>query len=174
MIRVHAELCSGCRQCEVACSFAHSSGSVARSLARIQVVKDEAMGLDYPVLCQQCTDRFCLAACPTGALSIGSLGEVLVDQAKCSGCGLCENACPIGAIRMHDDNPQVCNLCGGTPQCVQACTMQALCYEPDNTEHAMLRPADPGEGHTPDAKARQYAMRETDEHRSRWHTQGWR
>lgn len=45
-----------------------------------------------------CTkDCLCLYVCPTGATDTEN-GQV--DAAKCTGCGICANACPSGAISM--------------------------------------------------------------------------
>lgn len=41
----------------------------------------------------------CVAACPSGALSIGP-GGVVIDRQKCRGCGDCARACPAAAIEV--------------------------------------------------------------------------
>ncbi|MCK5082860.1 MAG: electron transfer flavoprotein subunit alpha [Candidatus Omnitrophica bacterium] len=47
---------------------------------------------------------------------------ISVDKDKCSGCGLCERACPFNAITMVDGKAEIdldkCNLCSS---CVEAC-----------------------------------------------------
>jgi len=49
-----------------------------------------------------------------------------VDEEKCTGCGLCEEVCPAGAISV-DDVAQVdagkCNDCGA---CVEECPNEAI------------------------------------------------
>jgi MinD superfamily P-loop ATPase len=45
---------------------------------------------------------------------------------------VCEKACPIGAIEIFNKLAYVCDLCGGTPKCVEACTEGAITYEPES------------------------------------------
>jgi Fe-S-cluster-containing hydrogenase component 2 len=129
MITLDLSKCSGCSRCEVNCSFFHS-GKIGRSGARIKVVKIEDMGIDYPVVCQQCRERYC-TKCPEKAIEIGPLGQVVVSPTLCTVCGTCEMLCPIGAIELYEEIPHVCDLCGGDPRCVPACTLDAIRYEPD-------------------------------------------
>jgi len=52
-----------------------------------------------------------------------------VDKEKCTGCGLCEQACPFGAIKIVDKIAIIgdeCTLCGA---CVQACNTDAITIE---------------------------------------------
>jgi Fe-S-cluster-containing hydrogenase component 2 len=127
MIRIDAAACTGCRCCEAACAF-HHTGSGGRTLSRIRVVNLYEVGVDAPVVCQQCVERYCLA-CPSGALTVGSLGQVVVSPTLCSECGACAQSCPIGAIEAVDGLPFVCDLCGGQPRCVEACTPHAIAFE---------------------------------------------
>ena len=43
---------------------------------------------------------FCLPKCPEGALSVGADGRVVVDFAKCTGCGACADVCPSRAMEI--------------------------------------------------------------------------
>ncbi|MBK5114908.1 MAG: 4Fe-4S binding protein [Candidatus Heimdallarchaeota archaeon] len=87
------------------------------------------IGIDSPVVCQQCVERYCINDCSNEALSIGSQGEILVNMDVCSLCSNCEEACPIGAIQLFNDEVFVCNLCSGDPECIKACTEGALSLE---------------------------------------------
>ncbi len=75
MIRIDASKCTGCRCCEAACAF-HHTGSGGRLLSRIRVVNLYELGVDAPVVCQQCVERYCIA-CPEDALTLGPLGQVV-------------------------------------------------------------------------------------------------
>lgn len=167
MITLELEKCSGCSRCEVHCSFFHS-GKVGRSGARIKVVKVEEIGIDYPVVCQHCKERYCVK-CPEEAIEIGPLGQIVVSPTLCTACGTCEIMCPIGAIQLFEEIPYVCDLCGGQPRCVEACTMDAIHYEPDVTDTVSLKEYKKGSrGQLPEQKRLRYAMVGSRELRDRW------
>ena len=63
---------------------------------------------------------------------------MIVSQTRCTLCGVCEKACPIGAIEIFNDIVYVCDLCGGRPQCVDACTEEAVLFEPEEIEGPSL------------------------------------
>lgn len=130
-VSVDPSKCVGCNICELWCSYEHE-GVFSRSLSRITVFTYETMGLDYPVVCQQCEPAPCVELCPTGALSKGSLGQVTLDKGKCIGCRVCSEVCPYGAANMRPDGrfPMICDLCGGEPVCVARCPTNALSLTP--------------------------------------------
>ncbi|HEU5157713.1 MAG TPA: 4Fe-4S dicluster domain-containing protein [Streptosporangiaceae bacterium] len=82
-----------------------------------------------PVLCNQCEDAPCLNACPTGAVVRMDGGEVMIDEGDCNLNKFCMAACPYGAIYIDDDKgaAQKCTFChhrtaeGRQPACVDAC-----------------------------------------------------
>ncbi len=94
-------------------------------------------GVDAPVACVQCEEGYCLR-CPEDAISVGPHGQMVVSQTRCTLCGVCEKACPIGAIEIFNDIVYVCDLCGGRPQCVDACTEEAILFEPGEKEGPTL------------------------------------
>jgi carbon-monoxide dehydrogenase iron sulfur subunit len=128
-LEVDISKCTGCRRCETTCSFYHT-GKVSNRLARIKIIHQYLTGIDGPVVCQQCTERYCMV-CPVGALSIGPLGQVIVSPTVCTLCGSCAQRCPIGAIEIHENIVYVCDLCGGKPRCVEACTERAITFNPE-------------------------------------------
>lgn len=137
MIKVDIGKCTGCRMCETACSFFHT-GAVNRHMSRIKVMHHYGTGVDGPVLCRQCEERYCMD-CPSSALSIGSLGQVIASPTICTLCKKCERNCPIGAIEVFNGIVYVCDLCGGSPRCVAACSEGALSFVPDETETVSLQ-----------------------------------
>jgi len=129
VIRCDIGLCVGCRMCEVSCSAGHYVG-VSSELSRIRVAKMEGSGIDLAIACLSCLEKPCLE-CPTLALSVGSRGEIVLEEDDCINCRACYEACPVGAVGYHDDLPLFCDLCGdGPPACVEVCPTGAL----SNTE----------------------------------------
>jgi Fe-S-cluster-containing hydrogenase component 2 len=45
---------------------------------------------------------------------------------------VCEKSCPIGAIEVFNDLVYVCDLCGGDPKCVPACSEDAISWHREN------------------------------------------
>jgi Fe-S-cluster-containing hydrogenase component 2 len=167
MITLDLARCSGCSRCEVNCSFFHS-GKIGRSGSRIKVVKIENIGIDYPVVCQQCRERYC-TKCPEKAIRVDSLGQVIVSPTLCSACGTCEILCPIGAMELFEEIPLVCDLCGGDPRCVKACTLDAIRYAPEVTGAISLKEfKKSSRGLHPEEKRLRYVMALSRELRDRW------
>ena len=82
--------------------------------------------------CTQCKEAWCLAACPSAAISrVAESGVVQVDDNRCVGCKMCTLACPFGVIAYNPSTGKAikCDHCDGTPVCVQMCPTGALAYE---------------------------------------------
>jgi len=127
---IDPQLCAGCRICEMECSYAHEK-RFGTAISRIRVCKLEEVGIDYPVVCQQCANAPCVAACPEGALRKTEIGSIEVDFSRCKRCGACVKACPFGAMNLHPVTgiPISCDLCGGHPICVAECPTGAIFVE---------------------------------------------
>jgi len=136
MIRVDISKCTGCKRCETACAF-FRSGRINNRISRIKAMNLYEIGIDGAVVCNQCKERYC-DCCPEKAITMGSLGEVVVSQTLCTLCGVCRKACPIGAIEIFNDFVYVCDLCGGRPRCIEACKEGAITYEVDEAHHPSL------------------------------------
>ena len=126
---VDKDACSGCRRCELACSFRHL-GKYWPEMSRIRVDKDEGRGLDAPSVCRQCGAAKCVQACPEGALRRDPATKaVILDPSRCTKCLSCRAACPFDAIRIDSEGfPMICDLCGGDPACVEACPTRAVWF----------------------------------------------
>lgn len=127
-IFANADRCSGCRLCEMACSFSHEN-AFGSSTSRITVVKEDIFGFDLPKVCWHCNPCNAMENCPENALE-RKLGLIIVNEDKCVGCGTCSETCIIGAIKLHPERntPLICNQCGGNPLCVRRCPTKALTY----------------------------------------------
>jgi phenylglyoxylate dehydrogenase beta subunit len=67
--------------------------------------------------------------CPAAALSKNSgSGVIDWDETKCVNCLLCTVGCAYGGIAYDTFAAHVikCDMCGGAPACVKACTRGAL------------------------------------------------
>src|SRR5688572_20323774 len=70
-LRIHPEKCTGCMQCELACSFVQTGEfRPARSLIRVHIFDELASYSPYT--CFQCKEAWCMTACPTNAIAINA------------------------------------------------------------------------------------------------------
>ena len=137
--KVTVERCIACGKCELACAFANGSEGKP-SKTRINIFK-RGPELGTPVVCFQCDDAACAAACPAQALVRNEeTGAIEMDRGRCILCRLCVAACPFGNMLWDEAYHlvQKCDLCGGDPKCVPFCPTRALEYVP--AEEASKRP----------------------------------
>jgi anaerobic carbon-monoxide dehydrogenase iron sulfur subunit len=121
--------CTGCRACEVRCSFKHFR-VINPARSRIRVMKLEEVGVNIAIACHQCEDAPCITACPTRAIYKDRNTDArVIDELRCIGCRTCADVCPFGAIAMTPDKRLIkCTLCEGDPECVKHCETGALSY----------------------------------------------
>lgn len=46
--------------------------------------------------------KICVKKCPEDAIIAVRANELIIDEAKCNGCGLCENVCPVGRPKLFN------------------------------------------------------------------------
>jgi carbon-monoxide dehydrogenase iron sulfur subunit len=126
-LAIDLQKCTGCRNCELACSAVHTKTFNPRR-SRIQILKDESQNLVVPMVCLQCEDPLCEQACPNGAISYNEKGTLAVDSDKCIGCENCVTACVYGGIEIDTQTLKAikCDLCWGDPACIKACEYGAI------------------------------------------------
>ena len=128
MLNIVPQKCTGCMQCELACSWVQTGTfQPSRSLIRVNVFDEEASYAPYT--CLQCDEAWCMTACPVNAIGVDSAtGAKVVSDDLCIGCHLCTIACPFGTVYTlpHTDKAAKCNLCGGDPACATACPTDAI------------------------------------------------
>jgi Fe-S-cluster-containing dehydrogenase component len=129
---IDLDICVGCHACVVNCkewntggypaplSDQEPYGASARGawLNRVHSyeVGEGAAGrtVHFPKSCLHCENAACVTVCPTGAsYKRDEDGIVLVDEARCIGCGLCAWACPYGARELDASEGVMkkCTLC---------------------------------------------------------------
>ncbi len=122
--------CTGCRQCEMACSASHGEG-FNPSKSRIRVFDFHHEARFVPYTCTQCDQAWCKTACPVEAIVIDkATGAKVIVESRCVGCKVCTIACPFGTVNYNADTGKVvkCDLCDGDPACVKACPTEAITY----------------------------------------------
>jgi len=142
--------CVGCRRCELACTE-YNDGKSSPTMARIKIARNLNFGpkgifpgqhgqgnwgngLVIQDLCKQCPHPVpCANACPNDAIVVRPPTNArAVDLDKCSGCRMCQRACPWEMMSFDSDTNKAtkCFLCDGNPKCVEACPSGALTYVP--------------------------------------------
>jgi len=132
VLRVTVGRCIGCGKCELACAFGRGQGRGQGDAQQSPSVHVERRGPErgIPLLCLQCSDAGCIAACPTQALVRSATTDAIeLRRERCVGCRMCIAACPFGNIVWHaEQGPEKCDLCGGAPRCATFCPTGALSY----------------------------------------------
>jgi len=59
-------------------------------------------------------------------LESGRRVVAVVDSEKCTGCGICEDVCPAGAIKVEEDAIVNPDMCTGCAICVAQCPQNAI------------------------------------------------
>ncbi|MBA7639794.1 Ion-translocating oxidoreductase complex subunit B [subsurface metagenome] len=133
-LTVIPEQCSGCRICELVCAIKHFGvNNPKKSAIRVLTTYPHPV-MRMPIVCSQCKVLTCAQVCPVDALR-RSNGVVQLDKENCISCYKCVDACPFGAIYVHEDYdlPIICDMCGGDPECVKKCPTGALRLIPEST-----------------------------------------
>jgi len=140
-----ARACSGCKACQEACKDRNKLplGVLWRQVIEVSGGKWQKTGAAWEnsvfaynlsLACNHCVHPKCAGVCPTDAYSVRPDGIVLLDSAKCMGCGYCAWACPYGAPQYNAGQGVMtkCNFCydsldaGQPPSCVAACPLRVL------------------------------------------------
>jgi carbon-monoxide dehydrogenase iron sulfur subunit len=117
--------CTNCRLCMLACTAAHYPGVQSTKLARIYI-EDAWPEVGGIHVCLPCKERFCINTCPENALTWED--HVVLDPDKCTQCGECVDACPVGGVRLHPGTgyPHICDTCDGVFSCAKTCPTGAI------------------------------------------------
>jgi len=124
-IKINADLCNGCRACEMICSAFHalpkySSNNPAR--ARIQVVRHPLEDIYVPVYAGESAGAECAGR-----------DKYIIDGKEYDECAFCRSPCPSRDDFKEPDSglPLKCDMCEGEdePLCVKVCITDALVLE---------------------------------------------
>lgn len=131
-----SELCIGCRACQQACQDYHDlpAGKALMEIVERETFAGGALRVRYGMdTCRQCQKPECLPACPFGAIGRDDGGVVVIDRARCTGCGACVRACPLHHIVLSGRKAMKCMECservGETPVCQAACPLDCIRWE---------------------------------------------
>jgi len=121
-------LCVECGACAAACYATHVGMDVLQFGTSSEVC--------LPLVCRQCEEPACVAACPADAMIRQDDGTVRRAPFRCRGCGTCVRACPFGVLSdtIQRHLAAKCDLCvarlaeGAEPACVATCPTRALTF----------------------------------------------
>jgi tetrathionate reductase subunit B len=152
---VDAAKCSNCSLCIIACKDEHvghgyspwtkPQPDTGQFWIDVQTTESgrapRVKVSQLPLFCQHCGNAACVKACPDNAIKRRADGLVWIDPASCTGCGLCESACPYDVIYMNKELniAQKCTGCahrvdeGLPPRCVEICPHNAIAFGDDTS-----------------------------------------
>ncbi|MBO3443785.1 4Fe-4S dicluster domain-containing protein [Clostridium sp. CCUG 7971] len=138
-ILINKELCSGCKNCVLACMLKHNKDSDIYTLDLENIDNDSMVHIELdkenrpvPIICRHCDEPECVLTCMSGAMvKDKESGIVSYDEKKCGSCYMCVMACPYGVLKPDDRTKQIilkCDLCKDeeTPRCVANCPTGAI------------------------------------------------
>jgi carbon-monoxide dehydrogenase iron sulfur subunit len=130
MLMVDYSKCTGCRLCEVVCSVkkdrAVNPTRARITVIKWEPICVETPMLCQQCESAPCMAVCPVRALARDE----QIGRVTIDYDLCIGCKFCVAACPFGAMGIDPVARKVikCDLCDGDPTCVKFCETKALQY----------------------------------------------
>lgn len=129
ILYIDPDKCTGCKRCELYCSYRFEEAYNDNS--RIRVVYFEDIALGIPSCCAECEVKACEEICPSEAIKTNENNVTEVSEDLCIGCKQCIFACPFGSASFDFEKGVAikCNLCGDKdPECASHCPFDAIQY----------------------------------------------
>lgn len=145
-------VCTGCRLCELACSFAKFNNINSYERTHIRHVIEFDRGEIEAQYCQHCEEPLCMASCPASAIHKDEHnGIVKINPLECIGCQTCNIVCPVRSPKFYPDRKisMKCDLCDGDPACVKYCSPMAISLVTRDEADRLLRQIYGGERSIP-------------------------
>ena len=124
-IKIKADLCNGCRACEVVCSGFHASppySVINPARSRIRVIRYPVQDIWMPVFAGEYAFAECMGR-----------DKYVIDGKEYEECAFCRAVCPSRDAFKEPDSglPLRCDMCEGEekPLCVTKCLNDVLIYE---------------------------------------------
>lgn len=124
-VTIKADLCNGCRACEIVCSAFHASppfSSVNPARSRIRIVRYPLADIWMPVFAGEYTAAECMGR-----------DKYVIDGKDYEECAFCRAVCPSRDVFKEPDSglPLRCDMCEGEaePWCVKKCLNHVLVLE---------------------------------------------
>ncbi len=124
-ININADLCNGCKACEMICSAFHAAPKYSSNnpgRARVRVIRDPLKDIFLPVYAGEHAEAECAGR-----------DKYTIGGKEYEECAFCRASCPSrDAFKEPDSSlPLKCDMCEGEdePLCVKWCITDALTYE---------------------------------------------
>lgn len=159
--------CNGCHNCQIVCKDEHVTNDwtpIAKPqpdigqfwielTERVRGTVPKVKVAYRPNLCMHCDEAPCIEACKyDGALYQREDGLVIIDPEKCTGCRLCEDACPYEGVIWFNENLNIAQKCTGCahllddgwtePRCADACPTMAIKFMDEDEAKDLIAQAD--------------------------------
>lgn len=135
-IIIDSKKCDGCGLCQLVCAV-EKSNFYDPSLSRIRLKNDEYHSLFNPIVCSHCAAPACQSACLMNIIIKDHVTGINTrDETKCIGCRACQVSCPFDACTYDYLTGKIisCDLCEGSPLCVDICPTGALQFKTVNLQ----------------------------------------
>ncbi len=116
-LTIDHESCWGCKTCEAACKQEFNTPAGVKLITVLEIgpkrIEDKLDFFFQVNVCRHCEAPACVDVCPDQAIVKREDGIVVLDDASCTGCKLCIEACPYDVIDFDQEKgvAQKCNLC---------------------------------------------------------------